>query len=374
MATFRNLPLSTMFDQHADKSKLSLDWVLNSGVPASHSVASGILTLPSVDSAFSAHINVAVTSSLSFDIVLGRDWLQYCREAVPDTCFQLSSGILDLRRPPLGSLSKRGSDLLDPSSSSSFDASPVFPAAVMESPCVDDCVCIDQSACRCPSTSHNMLNNVPLNATNIIRNIFLGHHATRAAMNITVSGSRNLRFKLRAAIRSSLAMIHSADSGQRSSISVADFFNSFESHRKSVLIAIAVFHCIQLPSKPTVDYIRDEITAHIISGRCAQFSQSHSPNPLPPEVSLPDCADRLLTGLKIDYNHSELFRDLRKKLRDHIVQLRRDRGYGPTWTPPILSMPAPVTPKCTRREPDAAVEDTFNNLKLVSPTKKTHRN
>ncbi|KAJ7898197.1 hypothetical protein B0H14DRAFT_2675275, partial [Mycena olivaceomarginata] len=174
MATFRNLPLSTTFDQHADKSKLSLDWVLNSGVPASHSVASGILTLPSVDSAFSAHIDVAVTS----------DWLQYCREAVPDTCFQLSSGILDLRRPPLGSPSKRGSDLRDPSSSSSFDASPVFPAAVMESPCLDDCVCIDQSACRCPSTSHNMLNNVPLNATNIIRDIFLGHHATRVRTSV----------------------------------------------------------------------------------------------------------------------------------------------------------------------------------------------
>ncbi|KAJ7813280.1 hypothetical protein B0H14DRAFT_2854305, partial [Mycena olivaceomarginata] len=153
MATFRNLPLSTTFDQHADKSKLSLDWVLNSGVPASHSVASGILTLPSVDT-------------------------------VPDTCFQLSSGILDLRRPPLGSPSKRGSDLRDPSSSSLFDASPVLPAAVMESPCLDDCVCIDQSACRCPSTSHNMLNNVPLNATNIIRDIFLGHHATRVRTSV----------------------------------------------------------------------------------------------------------------------------------------------------------------------------------------------
>ncbi|KAJ7847498.1 hypothetical protein B0H14DRAFT_2770090, partial [Mycena olivaceomarginata] len=122
MATFRNLPLSTRFDQHADKSKLSLDWVLNSGVPASHSVASGILTLPSVDGAFSAHMDIAVTSSLSFGIVLGRDWLQYCHS--------------DLRQPPLGSPSKRGSDIPDPSSSSSFDASPVFPAAVMESPCV----------------------------------------------------------------------------------------------------------------------------------------------------------------------------------------------------------------------------------------------
>jgi hypothetical protein len=76
-----------------------------------------------------------------------------------------------------------------------------------------------------------------------------------AAMNITVSGFCNFQFKLHAVIRSSLAMIHSADSGQRSCVSVADFFNSFESHCKSVLIAIAAFHCIQLPSKPTVDYI-----------------------------------------------------------------------------------------------------------------------
>ncbi|KAJ7696875.1 hypothetical protein B0H14DRAFT_3905111 [Mycena olivaceomarginata] len=51
-----------------------------------------------------------------------------------------------------------------------------------------------------------------------------------------------------------------------------------------------------------------------------------------------------------------------------------DKGYGPTWSPPILSMPAPVTPKRTRCEPDATVEDTFNNLKSVSPTKKTRRN
>ncbi|KAJ7823190.1 hypothetical protein B0H14DRAFT_3470166 [Mycena olivaceomarginata] len=51
-----------------------------------------------------------------------------------------------------------------------------------------------------------------------------------------------------------------------------------------------------------------------------------------------------------------------------------DKGYGPTWTPPSLSMPAPITPKRTRCEPDAAVEDTFNNLKSVSPTKKTRRN
>jgi hypothetical protein len=169
------------------------------------------------------------------------------------------------------------------------------------------------------------------------------HYCHVAAMNITVSGSHNLQSKLRAAIRSSSPMIHLADSGQRSCVSVADFFNSFENHHKSVLIAIAVFHRIQLPS---------------FSGRCAQFSQSHSPNPLPPEVSLPDCADVceewhansidpdlqvhvlttlsgskvtlnplrcLLTGLSIDYNHSESFWDLRKKLHDHIIKLRRGK-------------------------------------------------
>ncbi|KAJ7756534.1 hypothetical protein B0H14DRAFT_2977588 [Mycena olivaceomarginata] len=99
-----------------------------------------------------------------------------------------SSGILDLWQPPLGSPSKRGSDIPDPSSSSSLDAAPVFPAAVMESPCGNlvfyDCVCVDQSACCCPSTSHNVINNVPLNATNIIRDIFLGHHATRVRTSV----------------------------------------------------------------------------------------------------------------------------------------------------------------------------------------------
>ncbi|KAJ7768039.1 hypothetical protein B0H14DRAFT_2968464, partial [Mycena olivaceomarginata] len=95
-----------------------------------------------------------------------------------------SSGILDLWRPPLGSPSKRGSDIPDPSSSSSFDASPVFPAAVRESPCVADCVCVDQSACCCPSTSHNVINNVPLNATNIIRDIFIAHHATHVRTSV----------------------------------------------------------------------------------------------------------------------------------------------------------------------------------------------
>ncbi|KAJ7127328.1 hypothetical protein C8R43DRAFT_1240451 [Mycena crocata] len=100
-ATFCNLPLSTAFDSNAEKSALSLDWVLNSGVAAVRSAASGILTLPCENGVFCLEINLPIVSSLPFDLVLGRDCLQYCRESAPDTTIYLSSGQVDLRRPPI---------------------------------------------------------------------------------------------------------------------------------------------------------------------------------------------------------------------------------------------------------------------------------
>jgi hypothetical protein len=118
------------------------------------------------------------------------------------------------------------------------------------------------SACRVLSQGFSCTANVPEAVLNVILGANHNQMSTEyychvaAAKNITVSGSRNLQFKLRAVIRSSLAMFHLADSGQSSCVSVADFFNSFESHCKSVLIAIAVLHRIQLPSKPTVHYTR----------------------------------------------------------------------------------------------------------------------
>ncbi|KAJ7674302.1 hypothetical protein B0H17DRAFT_1208106 [Mycena rosella] len=48
-ATFCNLPLSTSFDSELESSLLSLDWVLSSGVSASHSVACGLLSLSCSD-------------------------------------------------------------------------------------------------------------------------------------------------------------------------------------------------------------------------------------------------------------------------------------------------------------------------------------
>ncbi|KAJ7813275.1 hypothetical protein B0H14DRAFT_3150015 [Mycena olivaceomarginata] len=100
-ATFCNLPLSTAFDQDQDTFMLSLDGVLQTDIHAVHSAASGILMLPAVDCMFSVQMDLSVASSLPFDLVLGRDWLQYCREPVPDTCFHLSSGLVDLRCTPI---------------------------------------------------------------------------------------------------------------------------------------------------------------------------------------------------------------------------------------------------------------------------------
>ncbi|KAJ7653801.1 hypothetical protein B0H17DRAFT_1146959 [Mycena rosella] len=61
---------------------LSLDWILNSGIHTVGSIASGILTLPCVNGVFSVQMNLSVVSGLPSDLVLGREWLQYCQESV----------------------------------------------------------------------------------------------------------------------------------------------------------------------------------------------------------------------------------------------------------------------------------------------------
>ncbi|KAF8157723.1 hypothetical protein K438DRAFT_1777067 [Mycena galopus ATCC 62051] len=98
-ATLCNLPLSTTCDAQEEKSKLSLNWVLQNGIRTVRSVASGILTVPGLDTGFSVHMDlpVAILSS-PFDVILGRDWLQYCRESVPNSRLCLSSGVVELGR------------------------------------------------------------------------------------------------------------------------------------------------------------------------------------------------------------------------------------------------------------------------------------
>ncbi|KAJ7920984.1 hypothetical protein B0H13DRAFT_1985948 [Mycena leptocephala] len=99
-ATFCNVALSTALDWNRDLSILSLDWVFASGIRTDQGVASGVLALPCVDGGvFAVPTKFPLASSLPSDVVLGRDWLQYCRQTVPNACF-LSSGLVDLRPVP----------------------------------------------------------------------------------------------------------------------------------------------------------------------------------------------------------------------------------------------------------------------------------
>jgi hypothetical protein len=80
--------------------------------------------------------------------------------------------------------------------------------------------------------------------------LILSHIA--AALNITVSGDRNLWFKLRAAIRKHTEAVKASGIQFRSSASI-DFFNSFETHRKPILLSIATQHRIKVPEKSTIN-------------------------------------------------------------------------------------------------------------------------
>ncbi|KAJ7204982.1 hypothetical protein GGX14DRAFT_397918 [Mycena pura] len=83
-----------------------------------------------------------------------------------------------------------------------------------------------------------------------------------AALNIRLSGSRNLRFKLKAELRKYLQSCQSTSVESRSSVSVAGFFSSFETHLRPALVSIAALHRVELPSKCNVEHIRKLITEH----------------------------------------------------------------------------------------------------------------
>lgn len=103
-ATFCNIPLSTSVDPLSATSRVSLDWVLSAGIPTSRSIASGVLILPCGDTVSSMHTKLSVTSGLPYDLVLGRDWLFFCRETLPHSSFHLSSGTVSPGQPPAAPL------------------------------------------------------------------------------------------------------------------------------------------------------------------------------------------------------------------------------------------------------------------------------
>lgn len=128
-ATFCNIPLSTSVDPLSATSRVSLDWVLSAGIPTSRSVASGVLILPCSNTVCSMHTKLSVTSGLPYDLVLGRDWLFFCRETLPHSSFDLSSGTVTPGQPPaapLGPSVPPGSNLgaMEVEAECSMDTSP----------------------------------------------------------------------------------------------------------------------------------------------------------------------------------------------------------------------------------------------------------
>ncbi|KAJ6555495.1 hypothetical protein B0H10DRAFT_2122915 [Mycena sp. CBHHK59/15] len=160
-------PLSTTFNSTLERSLLSIDWVLTSGLSAVESLISGRLCLPyrsSSDSVLSLDVQLAVSASLPFDLVLGRDWLVHCTNSVPDACFYLSSGLVNL---------------------ASFAPDPPALCSSTHSPTMD----IDGPEPRGmgaeASSSRDTLPSLPQKTSlSILRDIFLGHHATRSRISI----------------------------------------------------------------------------------------------------------------------------------------------------------------------------------------------
>ncbi|KAJ7105280.1 hypothetical protein C8R44DRAFT_987707, partial [Mycena epipterygia] len=173
-ATFCNIPLSTSVDPLSATSRVSLDWVLSAGIPTSRSVASGVLILPCSNTVCSMHTKLSVTSGLPYDLVLGRDWLFFCREMLPHSSFDLSSGTVTPGQPPaapLGPSVPPGSNLgaMEVKAECSMDTSPQAPGRI--------CVCEAPLACRCPSTSGSRPSDelmTPLTSLTLLRDILLG--------------------------------------------------------------------------------------------------------------------------------------------------------------------------------------------------------
>lgn len=157
-----------------------------------------------------------------------------------------------------------------------------------------------------------------------------------------------MRFILRASIRKILTTLsNSSDVDSLPSASVADFFNSFESHRRPVLLSIAALHRITVQPGTNIEKMRTQLIDHIVSAKCAESANLYTFNSsaMPGTSSLPHCADvfkewqvnpidpdlqvhvlsalngskvtivplhRLLSSLNVPYESSESFRSLCK--------------------------------------------------------------
>ncbi|KAJ7611290.1 hypothetical protein FB45DRAFT_875488 [Roridomyces roridus] len=317
-ATFCGQQLSTSLDTQSLSTRVSLDWILDHTIRAPASVASGLLFLPSADSesGCSMHVDATVCAGLPCDLVLGRDWLHRCQITTSHASVMLSSGIVDLRASAHGFTSP--------------DPSPPSRSESMSSEMCETVLKLILDATDKQLSTESLLH-------------------VAAALDITISGTRNLRFKLRGEIRKHQDTIRNSGSEFQSSASMADFFDSFDSHTKPVLLSIAALH--QIP-------LRDLITQHILFGNCTQFSDSHPQVTLANGLKLPGCADvheewrfnalesdfqahvlmciygsnirlnalrRVLDILKVEYDSGQSLGQLRRLLKHQVTVLRRGK-------------------------------------------------
>ena len=70
------------------------------GLRPNNSLLSGRLCLPyrdSTDGVWSLNVQLAISASLPFDLVLGHDWLQLSQTTLPYASFDLASGLLNVQ-------------------------------------------------------------------------------------------------------------------------------------------------------------------------------------------------------------------------------------------------------------------------------------
>ncbi|KAJ6592649.1 hypothetical protein B0H19DRAFT_1245492 [Mycena capillaripes] len=415
-ATFHNLALSTSFNPDLELSSLSLNWVVTSGVAASPSLARGLLSLPCGDGSFrSMNAKLAVMSSLPSDLdsgyvhiypptlCLSEHSAMDVDEDLPQlatpfscVCHDASSAVHGHAPTcPTSSL-----NILRDIFTAHYRTHSRISVFHLNLPTIKTALALqtvphhDMSLSQCrQALIHHLVSGAcvehksdvhlhskldrstcaviaeefesPTSMTAAILELILATDVKKittehlchvaAALDITPSVRRNLRFKLRAAMRSYLETCQSTSVESRSSASVAEFFNSFEAHCRPILMFIAALHRIQLPPKCNVKVIRKLITGHILSGRCIQFSPSHLPSS-PPDCLLPDCAD--------------VCNEWEANNVDKLTIL--DPGYGVAWAPRVPTLPVNAgssTPRSKRsRERDSTVDNAFDNL---SPSKRS---
>ncbi|KAF7349901.1 hypothetical protein MVEN_01290800 [Mycena venus] len=183
-ATSFDLPLSSTFCVDHEKSLLSLDWVLASGIESSGSVASDVLSLPCEGSTCVMNVNLSIKDSLPFDLVLVRDWHLFCRDSLlnapflPNARFLLTSGILDFAPNP----SVTFPPILACPMDVKADLDAGFPQRSLHL-----CACSEPSACSCASSSHALHSHLPKPSTtslNVLRDILTVHYRTHAHISV----------------------------------------------------------------------------------------------------------------------------------------------------------------------------------------------